>query len=178
MSNVVVDNLQRILGWAKYDQYPWTNFKSPIDQWKTLPTFLVGEYLFLILSCLAFIHAWNRSRLHLFVWFLTFLVGTANDVIFMALPFVDNFWQAQATIMITPRLPLYIPCVYNAFMYWSTTTAWRTGFGRLGQAAVAGLLAGILYFPYDMLGVKFLWWTWHDTYAGLRYRFLDVPIGK
>jgi hypothetical protein len=45
---------------------------------------------------------------------MTFLVGTANDVIFMALPFVDNFWQSQATIMITPRLPLYIPCVYNA----------------------------------------------------------------
>ena len=22
--------------------------------------------------------------------------------------------------MLTPRMPLYIPCVYNGFMYWST----------------------------------------------------------
>ena len=28
--------------------------------------------------------------------------------------------QAQAVLMLTPRMPLYIPCVYNAFMYWPT----------------------------------------------------------
>ena len=125
------------------------------------------------------------------IWLATFIVGTANDYIFMLLPVVDNFWQAQerredgngqrrlwrkavlltaivssiiwgtypvsyslvchlrhcvcrdyffheeftprfakpchihlistrvcsqAVIMLTPRMPLYIPCVYNAFM--------------------------------------------------------------
>ena len=73
----------------------------------------------------------------------TFIVGTVNDYIFMILPVVDNFWQAsplgvckececvsfswgkgvfqaQAVLMLTPRMPLYIPCVYNAFMYWPT----------------------------------------------------------
>ena len=74
--------------------------------------------------------------------------GTANDAIFMMLPMVDNFWQAQvvkakiffpghhcksswlmqqelgntqnqtqAVVMLTPRMPLYIPCVYNVFLY-------------------------------------------------------------
>jgi hypothetical protein len=35
----------------------------------------------------------------------------------MVLPFVDNFWHAQMTVMITPRLPLYIPCAYAVFQY-------------------------------------------------------------
>ena len=61
------------------------------------------------------------------------LAGTANDVIFMALPLVDNFWQAQATIMITPRLPLYIPCVYVCFMYFPTVSVWRLGLPPLSR---------------------------------------------
>lgn len=63
-------------------------------------------------------------------------------------------------------------------MYWSTTTAWRLNLPIIGESTLAGLLAGIFYFPYDLNGVTFLWWTWHDTYAGLRYRFMEVPIGK
>jgi len=134
--------------------------------------------MFLIMSICALIHACKSSRLHIFVWFTTFFVGTANDVIFMALPTVDNFWQAQSTIMLTPRLPLYIPCVYNAFMYWPVVAAWRRELPLLAEASLAGLLAGVFYFPYDLTGATFLWWTWHDTYAGIRYRLLSVPFGS
>eukprot|EP01127_Copromyxa_protea_P006934 TRINITY_DN16871_c0_g1_i1.p1 TRINITY_DN16871_c0_g1~~TRINITY_DN16871_c0_g1_i1.p1 ORF type:complete len:409 (+),score=69.80 TRINITY_DN16871_c0_g1_i1:129-1229(+) len=143
-----------------------------------MPTFLVGEYVFIVLALLSFYHAFSNSRLHAFTWVMTFVVGTANDVIFMALPSVDNFWQAQATIMLTPRLPLYIPCVYNLFMYWPVVTSWRSDLSLLGKSAFAGILGCLLYAPYDMIGVKFLWWTWHDTYAGLRYRFFGVPMGS
>lgn len=62
-------------------------------------------------------------------------------------------------------------------MYWPVVASWRTPFSLAGKAALSGLLAGLTYGPYDMIGVKFLWWTWHDTYAGLRYRLLDVPVG-
>ena len=27
-------------------------------------------------------------------------------------------------------------------------------------------------------GIKFLWWTWHDTDAPVKHRFLGVPIGS
>ena len=27
-------------------------------------------------------------------------------------------------------------------------------------------------------GIKFLWWTWHDTDAPIDYRILGVPIGS
>ena len=65
------------------------------------------------------------------------IAGTANDMIFMALPLVDNFWQAQAMIMLTPRLPLYIPCVYVGFMYLSTVAVWRLDLPPLARAAWA-----------------------------------------
>ena len=58
-------------------------------------------------------------------WISSLLTGSANDAFFMALPIVDNFWQSQACIMLTPRMPLYIPCVYVVFMYTSLVGAWR-----------------------------------------------------
>ena len=102
-----------------------------------------------------------------------------NDYIFMLLPVVDNFWQAQGLVMLTPRMPLYIPCVYNGFMYWSTVAAARLGLGSpVAEASCAGLLAVLFYAPSDMCGAKFLWWTWHDTDPGVALRWLGVPGGS
>lgn len=83
--------------------------------------------------------------------------------------------------MLTPRMPLYIPCVYNAFMYWPTVAAARVFCHRqcpIAEASLAGLLAGLFYAPYDMCGAKFLWWTWHDTDPGVALRWLGVPGGS
>ena len=96
----------------------------------------------------------------------------------MALPVVDNFWQAQATIMLTPRLPLYIPCLYIIFMYWPTVAARRLGLARWPTAALTGLLACLFYAPYDIVGAKFLWWTWHDSDALVAARILGAPASS
>uniref|UniRef100_A0A1I8FS69 Integral membrane protein n=1 Tax=Macrostomum lignano TaxID=282301 RepID=A0A1I8FS69_9PLAT len=137
-----------------------------------LPTFLIGEYLFIFLAALALIHAIRQDRRHVFVWFASFLAGSSNDIFFMYLPLVDNFWQAQATIMLTPRLPLYICCVYCTFMYFATVSAWRLGLPTLAEACLSGLMGIMIYMPYDIIGIKFLWWTWHDTDPPISYRML------
>lgn len=36
----------------------------------------------------------------------------------------------------------------------------------------------MIYAPYDITGIKFLWWTWHDTDAPIFHRLLGVPIGS
>ena len=54
--------------------------------------------------------------------------------------------------MLTPRMPLYIPCVYNVFMYTATVAAWRLGLPALAEAALAGLLGELIYAPYDIVG--------------------------
>ena len=104
---------------------PWHVFNSPIAQWAVMPSFLIGEAMFIALAVLALVHALRSGRDHLLIWIGALIAGTANDAIFMALPLVDNFWQAQATIMLSPRMPLYIPCVYVCFMYYPTVAVRR-----------------------------------------------------
>jgi hypothetical protein len=164
--------------WQLLDHIPWHHFTSPRHQWDVLPTFLVGESMFLTFAVAALAHAWRRGSGHLLIWFAAVIAGTANDLIFMALPLVDNFWQAQATIMLTPRLPLYIPCVYVCFLYYPTVAARRLGMNAWATAALAGLLGILFYAPYDIVGAKFLWWTWHDTDQPIATRILGAPTSS
>ncbi len=161
---------------------PWQTLKSPLSQWAVMPSFLIGEWLFIACAIGALLHALSQpgdaKRRHLLVWVGALVAGTANDAFFMALPLVDNFWQAQATIMLTPRMPLYIPCVYVWFMYVPTVSVWRLGLPPWARAPLAGLAAIILYAPYDITGAKFLWWTWHDTDRPIANRLLGAPIGS
>ncbi|MCA9562049.1 MAG: hypothetical protein KC561_01105 [Myxococcales bacterium] len=170
--------MDTLLPWELGGHLPWHHFTSPAEKWAAQPTFVIGEYLFICLALLGLWHAKRRGRAHLLVWVAALVAGTANDLIFMALPMVDNFWQAQATIMITPRLPLYIPCVYVCFMYYPTVLVWRLDLGRWARAALSGLAAISFYCVYDIVGAKFLWWTWHDTDPPIANRLLGVPIGS
>lgn len=164
--------------WDLAPHLPWKVFTSPVDKWALQPSFVVGEYLFIALAIVALIHARRAGKGHLLIWVAALIAGTANDMIFMALPLVDNFWQAQATIMLTPRLPLYIPCVYVCFMYYPTVAVRRLGLPPLSQAALTGLTACLFYYPYDITGAKFLWWTWHDTDLPIAKRILGAPTSS
>ncbi len=159
-------------------ELPWQHFNSPIAQWNNLPTFVIGELMFMVCAVIALIHARREGRDHVLIWVAALVAGTANDLIFMAVPLVDNFWQAQAMIMLTPRLPLYIPCVYVCFMYYPTVAVRRLRLRPISQAAATGLVACLFYAPYDIVGAKFLWWTWHDTDAPIADRLLGAPIGS
>jgi hypothetical protein len=166
------------LPWDLAPHLPWAPFQSPLDKWAVQPSFVIGEYLFYACAAVALVHARRHGRAHVLVWVAALLAGTANDLLFMALPLVDNFWQAQATIMLTPRLPLYIPCVYVCFMYFPTVAVWRLGLPRLSAAALSGLCGELFYAPYDIVGAKFLWWTWHDTDMPIAHRLLGAPVGS
>lgn len=63
-------------------------------------------------------------------------------------------------------------------MYIATVSVWRLGLPLLAEAALTGIAAELIYAPYDILGAKFLWWTWHDTDASIGERLLGVPLGS
>lgn len=163
---------------AAMTDLPYAHFNSPASQWAVLPSFVIGEYLFILCAIVALVHARREGRDHLLVWIAALIAGTANDMFFMALPLVDNFWQAQAQIMLTARLPLYIPCVYVCFMYYPTIAVRRLGLPSLSQAALTGMVACLFYAPYDIIGAKFLWWTWHDTDFPIAVRLLGAPVSS
>lgn len=167
-----------LLPWQSAPHLPWQHIMNPLEQWQLLPSFLIGEYMFITAALVALAHSVQKGKGHLLIWLAALIAGTCNDLIFMALPLVDNFWQAQATLMITPRLPVYIPCVYICFLYYPTVAARRAGLSPIATAALAGLAGCIFYAPYDIVGAKFLWWTWHDTDQGIAQRLLGAPVGS
>lgn len=75
-------------------------------------------------------------------------------------------------------MPLYISCVYINFMYFGTAAAWHLRLPALAEACAAGIIAELIYAPYDIVGIKFLWWTWHDTDSAIAARIFGVPIGS
>lgn len=166
------------LPWDTAPELPWQMFMNPAQQRARMPSFLLGEYVIIACAIIALVHARRHGSAHLLIWLAALVAGTANDVIFMALPLVDNFWQGQASIMLTPRLPLYIPCMYVCFMYYPTMAVRRLGLGRWATAALTGLVACLFYAPYDIVGAKFLWWTWHDTDAPTAERILGAPVSS
>jgi hypothetical protein len=132
-----------------------------------MPAFVFAETQWIILSFLCLMHALMQESKtrgnHLLLWVVAVCAGTMNDIIFMWLPLVDNFFHGQAPLMLHNRLPVYILCVYQVFLYVPTAFVWQYVTSRSRYASVlpplTAFLAVALYAPFDMVGVKFLWWT-------------------
>ena len=138
---------------------PWAPVQSPALMLERQPTLLVGEAAFICLALAALAHALRNGRQHVLLWLGALIGGCCNDVFFMVLPFVDNFWHAQCFLMLTPRLPLYILAVYVAFIYVPVAASWRLTRPPLARFVAGALTAGLLYAPFDLVGAKHLWWT-------------------
>ena len=111
----------------------------------------------------------------------SWICGTLNDTIFMALPVLsaDNFWQSScAALNLTPRMPFYITHVYLVFLYASAAAARRLRLPYASEAAFAGLAAHLLYAPYDVNGPRYLWWFWHDSDPAIRARMANAPVAS
>jgi len=63
-------------------------------------------------------------------------------------------------------------------MYYPTVAVRRLKLAPLPLAALTGLVACLFYAPYDIVGAKFSWWTWHDTDAPIGVRILGAPVGS
>merc|ERR1712137_398746 len=161
-----------------WESLPWSPVTPPEVVAEKMPSFVIAEILFAVVSLVCFVHSYKKGRTYILVWWASILAGVANDAIFMFLPGVDNFFHAQGTVMLTPRLPLYILFVYNSFIYVSVVAGFQLQLGVLGNSAFVGLLAEAFYCVYDLIGVKFLWWTWHDTDVAIFERIQDVPVGS
>ena len=80
--------------------------------------------------------------------------------------------------MLTPRFPLYLFGVYIAFLYLPIAAAWRLELSSVSEAALAALLACCVYSPWDVVGARLIWWTWHDTDLLIGNRLLGVPCAS
>ena len=75
---------------------PWKYVDLSVG--KRMPSFVVNEFLWILVAVSCLSHAMTRKTLqsrrrHLILLISAVLGGVANDIIFMYLPLVDNFWQ-------------------------------------------------------------------------------------
>ena len=146
-------------------------------------TFALAELTYTFIFLLGLYHACHQKhqRLHLTIFFAAIVGGLGNDIFFSFLPVVDNFWHAQGMLMITPRFPFYIGAWYVGWLYFSTILVWKMSGpteSTFLNAALTSLLSAMYYAPWDVVGARHLWWTWHASDKMFQHRWLGVPIAS
>ena len=164
----------------EWKDVPWKVWKPPSQVWREMPSFVVAEWGYRATNLIALYHACVTGRKK--TWIAAWVCGTANDIFFMFMPFCDNFWQGQASVMVTPRLPLYIVEMYASVMYYAPVAASlfsrSMGLNPYAQACLTGLLCHLYYGVYDINGPRYLWWTWHDGDPAISERNCNAPYGS
>ncbi|KAJ8318265.1 hypothetical protein KUTeg_003356 [Tegillarca granosa] len=129
----------------------YVKFRDPKDIWENHPSFLMCEIMYFTLAFLTFVHAMRNGGRYPWLWIGVILHGIVVELVSYFLPDIDNFWHAQGMIMfVGQRLPLYIVLIF-------------------------GLTVVLIDVPYDIMGIKLLWWTWHDTDPNIYDRHYWVP---
>ncbi|XP_019624229.1 PREDICTED: uncharacterized protein LOC109469908 [Branchiostoma belcheri] len=157
----------------------WTAFRSPLDIYEKHANFLVAELAIYPMAVLTFMHAMRRGGRYRNMWFAALFHGLVSEMIAYWVAEIDNFWHAQSSIMMLGRrLPLYIMCIYPVIHYVSTVAASRLKLGIFPTAYAAGLADCVFYHVFDIVGIKLLWWTWHDTDPNVYERHFWAPYAN
>ena len=112
----------------------------------------------------------------LFAWLSILVYAVVLEVI--TYNYVDNFGHERFSVMLYHhKLPLYITFVYHTVVYTCLHFARRLSLTPIPEAAVCGLLAVVMYTPYDLIGPEMPWWIWKD-HLTTESRWLGVPYSS
>lgn len=140
-------------------------------------SFFLGEIVMTFCGLLTLVHAYRKGGRFLYLWIGIIVHGLNTECITYWVPDIDNFWHAQSNLMfVGRRLPLYVLIgLYPLYDYTASIAAKRLRLPWWAEGPAVGLGAVLLDIPYDILGVKLLWWTWHDTDPNIYDRMYWVP---
>ncbi|XP_077999524.1 uncharacterized protein LOC144452325 [Glandiceps talaboti] len=151
-------------------------FRDPIDIYKNHPSFLLGELVFYFFAALTFRHAWRHGGRYIYLWFAIVAHGLTTECISYFVPDIDNFWHAQSMIMLLgKRLPFHIIFAYPVFLYTAGVAVYRLKLPAWAEPFAHGLAVVAIDVPFDIMGIKLLWWSWHDTDPNIYDRHYWVP---
>lgn len=143
---------------------------------KNHSTFLCCEIAFYLLGLLTLLHAVRNGGRYKWLWLATIFHGLTVECVSYFLPDIDNFWHAQSMVMlIGQRLPLHIIFVYPALIYTASIAVSHMNLRWWAEPFAVGLSVVLLDIPFDIMGVKLLWWTWHDDDPNIFDRHYWVP---
>ncbi|KAA0195650.1 hypothetical protein HAZT_HAZT005809 [Hyalella azteca] len=175
---------ERLPGYGiNYDNYPFkdtldwfVHVRSPADAFAAQPSYLLSEYTFYVIGLLTLVHSFIVGGRWKYLWLGCVFHGITTELVCFALPDIDNYWHSQTTVMLVGRrLPLHIPLIYPSFMYPAAYAVAHLRLPRWAEPMAAGLVEVLVDLPYDIVAVKFLHWTWHDTDPSIYDRHYSVP---
>ncbi|XP_062614663.1 uncharacterized protein LOC134276426 [Saccostrea cucullata] len=154
----------------------WVKFRNPKDILEKHPTFLLAEVYMIINAALCLCHALRNGGRYKWLWLTCILQGLTTEMVSYFLPDIDNFWHAQAMVMFAgQRLPLYIMVLYTFFYYTAVVGVSHLRLPWWAEPFAVGISVVLIDIPYDIMGIKLLWWTWHDTDPNIYDRHYWVP---
>lgn len=150
--------------------------RDPVEVYKAQPTFFLAECNFVIIAFLSLIHSFIVGGRWKYHWLACYLHGMTTEMVSVLMPDIDNYWQSQTTVMLMGRrLPFHIPLIYPSFMYHAAYMVAHMKLPRWAEPMAAGLMEVLIDLPYDIMCVKFVHWTWHDTDPNIYDRHYWVP---
>ena len=152
------------------------SFRHPQEVWDENPSFLLCTTVFQVIALLSLIHAIRSGPRALLLWISAFGHGLVTEAVSYLLPDIDCFWHSQSMVMfLNRRLPLYVSLFYPTVLYTSNTAVDRLGLTLMAHPFAVALADLVIDIPYDIMGIKLLWWTWHDTDPNVFDRSYSVP---
>nr|AEE62913.1 unknown [Dendroctonus ponderosae] len=149
---------------------------DPKVHWKYEPTYIISQTVVVLGGLFTLIHAIVRGGRLPWLWFGITLHGIFVEILCYIIPDVDNFWHSQTPIIFFGRrLPLHIILVYNCLIYNASIAVAKMRLPKWSEPFAVGLTVVLIDLPYDIVGVKFVHWFWHDTDPNIYDRHYSVP---
>uniref|UniRef100_A0A9J2PDY5 Intimal thickness related receptor IRP domain-containing protein n=1 Tax=Ascaris lumbricoides TaxID=6252 RepID=A0A9J2PDY5_ASCLU len=155
----------------------WCKAQDPRKLIANHPSFLAAEVIFSLLCILTFCHAYRHGGRYLYTWIGITIVALFSESIRFWNEKLDLFWHAQGVLTFCGmRTPLYaIFGIYQMLLYSSYVMARRLRLPLWAEGPAVGLLVVVISFPLQVIGVKLLWWQWHDSDPSMTDRIYSVP---
>ncbi|KAH9488362.1 hypothetical protein Btru_063328 [Bulinus truncatus] len=174
--NTAKIKLQKLTNLSEKDIEWWIKFRSYQDILKNHPTYLYCELMFYLLGFFTFCHAMHNGGRYRWLWLATVAHGLTVESVSYFIPDIDNFWHAQSMVMLLgQRLPLHIVFLYPVFIYVAVVAVSHMNLRWWAEPCAVGLTVVLLDIPFDIVGIKNLWWTWHDDDPNIYDRHYNVP---
>ncbi|CAG9858321.1 unnamed protein product [Phyllotreta striolata] len=144
--------------------------------WRNSPTYILAQAAYILGGIATLAHALIRGGRLPYLWLTIVLHGVVVESITYIHPDVDNFWHSQTPIIfLGRRLPLHIILLYPCFIYQASVAAAKLKLPKWSEPFAVGLLTVLIDIPYDIVSVRYIHWTWHDTDPNIEDRHYWVP---
>ncbi|VDM45996.1 unnamed protein product [Toxocara canis] len=155
----------------------WCKAQDPRKLIASHPSFLAAELIFVLLCILTFCHACRHGGRYLYTWIGTTVLALLGENIRFWSEKFDLVWHAQGLLMFCGmRTPLYAFFgIYQMLVYTSYVMARRMRLPLWAEGPAVGLLVVLISFPLQLMGVKLLWWQWHDSDPSMADRIYSIP---